>query len=121
MSAIRYSGQIKIRITYLKPYGAGDACPAGHSTHPNGEYRCFLRAGDQKITVYVGAPAFLSHAVDSPEAFDGIARAAVALADATRRRQGPWRSTRWSAFAADGSDRHVGRSPSQAWPNAKAV
>jgi hypothetical protein len=115
MSAIRYSGQIKIRVTYLEPYAAGDACPPGRSTQPNGEYRCFLRVGGWKAIIHVNPPAVLSHGVDSPEAFDEAARAAIAFAD---HEYGGWND--FCAYAADGSDRHVGRSPSQAWPQEKA-
>jgi hypothetical protein len=74
MSTMRYSGKIRIRITYI------DA-PQGGTC---GYYRCFLRAvgfhqGEGR-TIQVGAPAHLTNAVDSPEAFDDAARAAIAFA-----------------------------------------
>jgi hypothetical protein len=48
----------------------------------NGSYRCFVRtSGGVKYKCVVGAPAHLDHAVDSPEAFDGAARAALAFAE----------------------------------------
>jgi hypothetical protein len=83
MSTMRYSGSLSIRITYLEPWGAGTPAPAGRSTRINGEYRCFIRSIDknaQGVTIHVGAPAVLSHAVDSPEAFDDAAHAALSLA-----------------------------------------
>jgi len=73
MSAIRYSGDARVRVTYVEPQ-AGEI--------GNGSYRCFVRtSGGEKYSCIVGAPAFLDHAVDSPEAFDGAARAALAFAE----------------------------------------
>ena len=67
MSAIRYSGSIRIRVTYRD----------NHS-----DYRCFLSATTgEKHTVYVGEPAILTRAVDSPESYDDAARAALAFAE----------------------------------------
>ena len=112
MSAIRYSGTIRIRITYLEPYLAGDKCPAGRSTRLNGEYRCFLRADGYTATIIVGAPAVLSHAVDSPEAFDDAARAAIAFAD-DEARHGR-HSLTWGDIAAvddDGTGYLIARNP----------
>ena len=80
MSTIRYSGNITVRVTYLEPYLAGDKCPANRSTRTNGEYRCFIKSPDRSTTIVVGAPEALSHGVDSPEAFDDAARAAIAFA-----------------------------------------
>jgi hypothetical protein len=111
MSTMRYSGEIRIRITYLEPYLAGDGAPAGRSTMSNGEYRCFLREPDgMGTTIHVGAPAFLTHAVDSPEAFDAVARAALSFAHNAGwpvEAHAPW---------VDGAAWHIGRSPAKAWP-----
>lgn len=78
---MRYSGNITVRVTYLEPYLAGDACPANRSTRLNGEYRCFVKSPDRSLTIVVGAPNVLSNSVDSPEAFDDAARAAIAFAN----------------------------------------
>jgi hypothetical protein len=74
MSTMRYSGEIRIRITYI------DAPQGNVSRH----YRCSLRAGKQTTTIRVGAPAYLTHTVDAPAAFDDAARTAIAFADADR-------------------------------------
>jgi hypothetical protein len=114
MSTLRYSGEIRIRVTYLD-----HAKPL----RPNGRYRCFLRGpGGMRTTIIVGAPAFLSHGVDSPEAFDDAARSALAFADhedcdtpsCDGSRCDTW--SRHTAWNADGSDRHVGRTLANAWP-----
>ena len=83
MSTMRYSGEIRIRITYIATagIGLGGLAPQGGTS---GYYRCFLRAvgfrqGEGR-TIQVGAPAHLTNAVDSPEAFDDAARAAIAFA-----------------------------------------
>ncbi len=107
MSTKRYSGEIVIRITYIETYD------------PNGMYRCFLKGPNgQTETVFVGAPAFLSEAVDSPEAFDSAAEAAIAFADHEAGENG----IRWGELAAydiDGAGSHIGRSPAKAWPQEK--
>lgn len=73
MSAKRYSGSIVIRVTYLD---------YAHTGRLDGEYRCFLRRADGKArtTIYVGVPASTKLPVDSPEAFDAAARAAISFA-----------------------------------------
>jgi hypothetical protein len=111
MSALRYSGALRIRVTYLEPPGHSLAWPSGRSTKPNGEYRCAIRSTDHKAivcTIVVGAPAVLSHAVDSPEAFDDAARAALSFADVD------WPVAENAATTDSGW--HIGRSPSKAWP-----
>jgi hypothetical protein len=80
MSTLRYSGDIRIRVTY-HDRRFEDVYEDGTPRNPNGFYRCFLRASNNTTTIIVGAPAFLSQAVDSPEAFSDAARAAVAFAD----------------------------------------
>lgn len=81
MSATRYSGELKITLTYRDP-------PKG--MYPNGDYRATItwpwrhglpsRGPKSRITVYVGAPKHLRHAVDSPDAFDEAAHAAISFA-----------------------------------------
>lgn len=109
MSTMRYSGNVRIRITYR------DAGRAGL----NGTYRCFIVCHEPREilgavrrrkyqTVFVGAPAILTHAVDSPQAFDDTARAALAFAHEGLANE--------ATLALDGSDWHVGRSPEKRWP-----
>ena len=49
---------------------------------PHGEqYKCSLSVGGKKkSTEYVGLPAFLGQAIDSPQMVDGVAQAAVVFA-----------------------------------------
>jgi hypothetical protein len=105
MSTMRYSGKIRIRITYLEPWAAGTPAPAGRSTRLNGEYRCFLRADGYAATatIIVGAPAHLTNTVDSPEAFDGAAEAAIGFAE---DEYGGWADL--AAYNEDGY--HIARS-----------
>lgn len=106
MATLRYCGEIKIRLTYR------DASPARPSA-PNGFYVCVLRTeSGRKTTVVVGAPAYLSHAVDSPEAFDEAARAALAFAvDDKGDRENNGDAVDWSAFACfDDHGYYVSRS-----------
>jgi len=102
MSALRYSGEIRIRVTYRD--SDGETYSDGTFRHPNGFYRCILTCGNERAKIIVGAPAFLSHAVDSSEAYDDVARAAIAFAD---DESGVWGER--ASYAADGSDWHVGR------------
>lgn len=72
--AKRYSGDISGTVTYRDPkFG---------SRNRNGDYKVTLssRSGGKK-TIIVGAPAFLSEAVDSSAAYDDTFRAAVAFAE----------------------------------------
>jgi hypothetical protein len=111
MSALRYSGELRIRVTYID--GWTDLVN-GTPVHRNGEYRCAIRSTDKdaiRCTIIVVAPAVLSHAVDSPKAFDDAARAALAFAS-----DEGWPVEEHAAYAADLSDRHIGRSPAKAWP-----
>jgi hypothetical protein len=103
VSALRYCGEIRIRITYL---------PRG--IHANGSYRCFLKTeSGASATIIVGAPTYLSHAVDSAKGFDDAARAALAFAV-----DEPESDTDWSAFAHfDEHGYYVSRSaPSNPYP-----
>ena len=64
--ATRYCGLLTLRLSYR------DA---------SNDYRvCIATNGYHLATVYVDSPAYLIHAVDSPEAFDAAARAALAFA-----------------------------------------
>lgn len=119
MSALRYSGQIRIRVTYLEPR-TGDAHCNGVPLFPHGSYRCFLRGPDgARTTIVVGAK--IEHGsgigVDSPEAFYDAARAAIAFAedDAGGKHCARFDWSAWCAYTADGSGCYVGRSPSKAW------
>jgi hypothetical protein len=99
MSTYRYSGEIRIRITYLA------------DTNPNGRYRCFLQAkGGAHTSIYVNLrTSILAHAVDSPEAFDEVARAAIAFAQDDVSDDGD--DTGWDNLAAHNEDGyHVARS-----------
>lgn len=123
VSAFRYSGAIRIRVTYKDPKPA-HVFRDGTPRHPNGYYVCTLREFEtakegfgtvkaRKIVI-VGAPAFLprGQAVDSPEAFDSAARAALAFAYDD--------DSSWGDHAAsDDSGYHLGRNPEDAWPQEK--
>lgn len=75
MSTYRYCGELRIRVTLLDP----DWTPPVYRT--TYEYRCAISApGTDRCTIYVKAPAHLTAAVDSPEAFDNTARTALAFA-----------------------------------------
>ena len=111
MSAMRYSGELRIRVTYLEPWAAGTPAPAGRSTRLHGEYRCFIRGpkGTVGKTIHVSAPVVIMSAVDSAVAFDEAARAALSFAF----------STGWpvdSHAANDEAGYYIGRSPARAWP-----
>lgn len=121
MSALRYSGEIRIRVTY-RDARRDDVYIDGTPRNPNGSYRCYLRGPvGARATIIIGAPTFLPHGVDSPKAFDDAARAALAFAEAeadeAQRAGGDYES--WGnrcAWVSDLSDRHVGRTEAHAWP-----
>lgn len=119
MSTYRYSGEIRIRITYIDfdPY---DCYSDGTFRHPNGSYRCFVRSpdGDGDYTCIVGAPTHLSEGVDSPEAFDKAGMAALHFAEdnaASNQRKGKdfisW--SNYIAYTMDGI--HIGRNKKNTW------
>jgi len=56
-----------------------DPRPGSHLR--NGDYKVTLSSGGRRKVIYVGAPAYLSHAVDSPKAYDEAAHAALSFAD----------------------------------------
>jgi len=64
--AKRYSGDVTVTMIYRDR---------------TNDYACRVASASGRATVLVGAPAFLEHAVDSREAFDGTARAAIAFAE----------------------------------------
>jgi hypothetical protein len=75
MTALRYSGDASVRVTYLDT-------PDGLPDNRNGGYRCFVRTDSgERFSCVVGAPQVLQHAVDAPEAFDDAAKAALAFAE----------------------------------------
>jgi hypothetical protein len=116
MSTLRYSGEIRIRVTYLDVAYDG---PDTQARLGNGRYRCFLRGpGGMTTTVIVNAPQYLTRAVDSPEAFDDAARASISFADdKSEGEQLPCYT--WAHLAAhviDRSEWHVGRTEAHAWP-----
>jgi hypothetical protein len=94
MSALRYSGALRIRVTYVDP-------KAG--------YRCAISGDGIRRTIWVGAPNCLSHAVDSSEAFDETAHAALSFADDEDSGIG-------DKAAATPEGWHIGRSGPNAWP-----
>lgn len=97
MSTLRYCGEIRIRITYQES-GPGKAYS------PNGTYSCYLTAGERRTNIKVMAPRYLSRAVDSPEAFDEAACAALAFA-------GEGEEHGWNAYASfDDHGYYVSRS-----------
>lgn len=55
--AKRYSGDVSGRVTYRD------------STD---DYKVTLASGGKRKVVYVGAPAYKVHAVDSPKAYDDV-------------------------------------------------
>ena len=114
MSTYRYSGQIRIRITYRD--SALEFINDGTRNFPNGSYRCFLHSDTGfTTTVIVGAPAFSSHAVDSPEAFDEVARAAIAFAANDESDNKEDHKCDWSEICDYGDDMHIGRTKESSW------
>ena len=115
MSALRYSGTVRIRITYLDPTFESPP-PRGFSNNLSGEYRVFLRqTGGDALTIHLPAKieAGSGVGVDHPLAFDAIARAALAFAAHERPDQ------RWHdlcAYAPLGTHVHVARTSAHAWP-----
>lgn len=115
MSTQRFSGELRIRVTYVDIAG-----------QYLGQYRCHIVApGGDRITIFVGAR--LEHGsgicVDSPESFDDAARASVAFADHETGMKDGYSGSEWSKHAAYDTDLtgiHVGRSLATAWPKEKA-
>ena len=75
--ATRYCGDLEIRIQY-DPHLFNSRFAGGRR---NGAYECRIRRGGKKLgTIYVGAPEYITQAVDSPETFDEVASSALAFA-----------------------------------------
>jgi len=114
MSTLRYSGSLRIRVTYVE-YN-GETFSDGTPRSPNGQYRCYIKDTNGgtpfKITVWVGTPAYLEHAVDSPESFDSAAHAALSFADDDNGRVS-------DRAAHTGSGWHIGRSITDVWGSPK--
>jgi hypothetical protein len=74
VSAVRYSGRVRVRLTYVDAFA---------DWAPNGRYRAVVRlpSGAAYATT-IGAPRVLACAVDCPRAFDEAARVALTLASA---------------------------------------
>ncbi len=80
----RYCGNVRIKMKLVPAPGM-----------PHGEqYRCLLSrvdTGRRLGTIYVGLPATLSHAIDSPSAYHEAARAALSFAlDEEERGERDW-------------------------------
>jgi hypothetical protein len=108
MATLRYSGEIRIRLTYIDPK-PGDVYADGTFRNPHGKYRCYLsRENGANATIYVGA--VLEHGsgigVDSPEAFDSAAGAAISFAE---DEESGWSDH--AAYAEDGSGYCIARKP----------
>ena len=105
--ALRYSGDLQIRVTY----------------QDRGDYKASvttLRGPSRRWSGYVSpAPAGFGRGVayDSPQAYDEIAHAALSFAAYSDedRRGGDW-VTEEAAYDPDGSGWHIGRSRLDAWP-----
>lgn len=71
--AIRRSGRVTIMLAYVPPAGYAQL----------GRYMCECRTVDGRETVWVGEPRayYLRGSVDSPDAFDSAASAALSFSD----------------------------------------
>lgn len=80
--AIRYCGSVKINCKLV---------PAKHMPHGE-QYKCDISIGGKKLgTQYVGIPSYLTHAIDSPMAYDSAAHAAISFAtDEADRGEKEW-------------------------------
>lgn len=122
MSAIRYSGALRVRVTLEDvDFTKGRASE---------QYRCFVTLANRKghvavtqdgerahgVTIYVGAK--LEHGsgigLDSPEQFDSVASAAISFAI----HEG-WPADEYAAMDQECSGWHIGRTPAKAWPESR--
>jgi hypothetical protein len=112
VSALRYSGEVTIRVTWIDKV---DVRPHG------GHYRCTLSRieSNRRVTTtqYVGAPACLTHAIDCSEAFDDTAHAALSFASnrETAEDDDPNGWAEVAAYKADGSGWLIARAPAKRW------
>lgn len=98
-SAVRYSGELVLRVSWKERPG------------PNGTYTVHISRGGKKLsTQHVGAPASLSHAVDSSKAYDEAAHAAISFSDEDVQE--------YAASDEKGQGWHIGRSVTAKWPKA---
>lgn len=68
--ATRYCGEVKINIKLVET-----------TLIPSEMYKCSLSVkGKSRGVEYVGVPAYLTHAIDSPKAYDDAAHAAISFA-----------------------------------------
>lgn len=83
MSAMRYSGDVRVRVTYVEPRCGTPAERRMMDHFPHGQYRCYVHSPADRRVIWVGAR--IEHGsgvgVDSPAAFDSAARAAIAFAE----------------------------------------
>jgi hypothetical protein len=93
--AARFSGDIEISIVY---------------NERERQYTCRLALPGESVFQVVAEPAILEHAVDSPEAFDSAAHAALSFADNERRRV----IVEHAALSECGW--HIGRTKEDRWP-----
>lgn len=108
MSTLRYSGLARIRVTYVNAF-------------PRGAYRCFITVNPEcaprvsealsGARIFVGEPACLCRAVDSPEAFDEAAHAALSFA-----LDEGWPVESYAATNVEGSGWHIARTGAKRWP-----
>ena len=99
VAATRFSGDIKIGIVY---------------SESEAQYACQLSMpGVPSVFEVVGEPAILEHAVDSPEAFDSVAHAALSFSAADDLYMGDVDGH--AAYNCDGW--HIGRTEKERWPN----
>jgi hypothetical protein len=95
----RYSGDAKITLTL----------------QDNDSYRVVVETDCDASCITINSPKVLKHAIDSPEAFDDAARAAVAFALEERDEHGVSVFDD-SDFAFGPEAVYVGRTREQAWP-----
>jgi hypothetical protein len=91
MSAIRYSGALRIRVTIVRRGLDGI----------NEEYRCCISCpsvpGQKRCMVYLATRKIATHGFDSPLAFDGAAHEALSFA-----LDNHWPVTEYAASDRDG-------------------
>lgn len=101
--ATRYSGDLTIRVQWIDK---------AHTGPHGGYYRCTISRGKNHLwSGAINAAQHITDGVDSSASYDSTARAALAFAD----HEGA--DVESAAYAADLSDRWVGRSKKTAWPN----
>lgn len=104
MATYRYSGSLRIRLAYSD-------VDCGYICTIKSVYSRVVRGTESRRVegVFVGEAACLTCAVDSPEAFDDAARAALAYASADAQACAAGTLNHGASF-------HVGRKPQDAYP-----